>query len=160
MVFHLLLKTPPSASKAVVLRDSSFLGGSEEAEGMSLRSTVWPDRKGPGPPFPGSGAPLPSFSRSGHFLFHISPRWLQRHPNTHTDAYMLMLIHSKPKPYTHSHTSCPPSRPPHAPPHAPRESGASHKAHGTQAFFPPPPAHIPEGQVGLPSRATVSLPRK
>lgn len=101
VVFHLLLKTHPSASKAAVFRDPRFLGGWEEAEGMSLHSTVWPDRKPPlqpagkalvlEPPYPAPQGLATSFSTS-------APGGCREHPNTHTYAYMLMLIHSKPKP--------------------------------------------------------------
>lgn len=107
VVSHLLLETHPSASEAAVFRDCGFLGGSEEAEGMSLHSSVarqdapssdsW---KGPGspslvlePPYPASQGLTTSFPTSAPGGCRE-----QTYSHAYSYSYMLMLIHSQPKP--------------------------------------------------------------
>lgn len=98
------------------------------------------------PPSPVLGSPYPSSRKSGHFLCHVSPRWLQRtpkHPHicSHDHAHSLKA-QSTPTDTLH----------PHSPLHTHWGAGASHEAQEPHTFFhhaPPHPLPPPEGYVGL-----------
>ena len=98
------------------------------------------------PPSPVLGSPYPSSQKSGHFLCHVSPRWLQRTPK-HPHICSHVHAHSLKAQSILTHTLHP-----HSPLHTHWGAGASHEAQEPHTFFhhsPPHPLPSPEGYVGF-----------